>query len=578
MWWFFSQRLKITLGGAADRARVHCSSSAADRAIRAVHAFSERFSDQARLLHVTQAGGRPIVIAGGAWNGTSDELAHAESPVEEHGPRRRSPIFSTPQGWSAGLGRPERLLVLRLVASATGSVRGESTELNSDELEVIRRFPDEVDRLLIFDKSIGGALSKPHVDISVERTDAVILARGDVMSERSIARIGSQCFGIFQIEGNKLLNVSVTGIPKVELTKFALELEEASMRDIYLFLVACLATLLYNTVSGQQGFFSVLAIIGGGLLREESSRVDAANALKDFHAGKTAVVRRAREGVIVLGFLVPLLLTACDLSRPGGLRVWIMAVASMSLVVVSGSRTIGWNVEDPLTRSTWLVQMALMPVCRLVVSGFVFFLVGVGLIVGLLLAGALESLGNKRLVTDGMDCLLGTLVIGCAVTDALVLGTPPLWEGLVFGGGAALVWSKLSVGVLGLFVALTIEKDLKHGPRSYGVLRPTSVVAMGLGDYPARSENSGGGFCHYGRTQGVSAHYVVWGSAAGPGRVAGELSIGLTVPTGAEWVGGVSRGASLPHGINGRGTSPLVGMWEEVGYGPSMLLTRDESG
>eukprot|EP00752_Nemacystus_decipiens_P018707 g16771.t1 len=561
MWWFFGQRLKVTLGGPADRARVHCSSSAVDRAIRAVHALSEQFSDQARsgLLQVqagvAQAGGRSTVNAGGAGNGPSDALAGAQGTVEEPGPRRRAPISTTPAGlspWSAGLERPERLLVLRLAASATGSVRGTRAELSSSEVEVISRFPVEVDRLLIFDKSIGGALSKPHVDISVERTDAVILARGDVMSERSIARIGSQCFGIFQIEGNKLLNVSVTGVPKRELTKFALELEEASMRDIYLFLVACLATLLYNTVSGQQGFFSVLAIIGGGLLREESSRVDAANALKDFYVDKTWVVRRGREGVIVLGFLVPLLLTACDLSRPGGLRVWTMAVASMSLVVVSGSRTIGWNIKDPLTRSTWLVQMALMPAIRVALGSFVAYLFGAGLIVGLLLFLALERLSEKLCSTDDSSvALLFIMMLGGAVTDALVLGTPLLWEGFVVSGGEVLFWCKFSVGVLGLFLALTIEKDQEHGPGSFRVLRPTSAVAERLGNYPARPEDGGSGFCHYGATQGVSSHYVVWGSAAGPGRVVQRDSIGSTPITGADWVGGVSRGASLPQGVNG---------------------------
>lgn len=517
---------------------MHCSSSAIDRAIRAVHAFSERFSDQASgLLQV----------------GTRTQ----EGP----GRRRRAPFSTALEGsspWSAGHERPEQLLVLRLTASATGSARGARAELSPGELEVIRRFPVEVNRLLIFDKSIGGALSKPHVDVSVEATDAVILARGDVMSERSIARIGSQCFGIFQIEGEKLLNVSVTGIPRLELTKFALELEEASMRDIYLFLVACLAILLYNTVSGQQGFFSVLAIIGGGLLREESSRVDAANALKDFYLGKTRVVRRAREGVVVLGFLVPLLLTACDLSRPGGLRVWTMAVASMSLVVVSGSRTIGWNIEDPLTRSTWLVLMALMPVIRVVVVSFGFYLCGAGLIVGFLLSLTLESLGDYELL----------VMVGGAVTEMFVLGAPPLWEGFVVGSSEVLFWSKFSVGVFGLFLGLASEMEEKHGPGSYDVKRPTSEVAQRLDNYPARSEGAGSGFCHYDTTQGVSSHYVVWGSAAGPGRVAGQESLRLTPTTGADWVGGMSRGASLPYGVNGRGTPPLVGMWKEVGYGP----------
>ncbi|CAN0211295.1 unnamed protein product [Scytosiphon promiscuus] len=562
MWWFFSQRLKITLGGGTDRARVHCSSSAVDRMIRAVHAFSGLFSDQARsgLLQVgtrTQAGGRPTVNAGGAVNSPSDALADAQVPEEEPGPRRRAPFFTAPEGsspWSAGRERPERFLVLRLTASATGSVRGSRAELSPSELEVVSRFPVEVDRLLIFDKSIGGALSKPHVDVSVERTDAVILARGDVISERSIARIGSQCFGIFQIEDDKLLNVSVTGVPKRELTKFALELEEASIRDIYLFLVACLATLLYNTVSGQQGFFSVLAIIAGGLLREESSRVDAANALKDFYVRKTGVVRRAREGVVVLGFLVPLLLTACDLSRPGGFRVWTMAVASMSLVVVSGSRTIGWNIEDPLTRSTWLIQMALIPVSRVVAYSFLFYLFGAGLIVGALLGSALERLGNKLFSTDLMGYVTFIVINGGAVTEALVLGTPPLWEGIVVSGGEALFWSKLSVGVFGLFLGLSSEKDEEHGPGSYGVLRPTSAVVKGMSNYPARSEESGSGFCHYGATQGVSSHYVIWGSEAGPGRVAGQDSIGSPPTMGADWVGGVSRGASLPYGVNGGGT------------------------
>lgn len=568
MWCFFAQRLKVTLGGRAHPAHVHCSSSAVDRAIRAVHAFSERFSDRASGLlqevGTRTSAGRPTVKPGGAGNGPADASADAQGPVEEPGPHRRAPFSVAPGGG------PGHLLVLRLMASATGSVRGETAQLNPSELKVISRFPVEVDRLLIFDKSIGGALSKPHVDVSVERTDAVILARGDVMSERSIARIGSKCFGIFQIEGQKLLNVSVTGIPEVELNKFALELEEASMRDIYLFLVACLATLLYNTVSGQQGFFSVLAIIAGGLLREESSRVDAANALKDFYFRKTGVVRRAREGVVVLGFLVPLLLTACDLSRPGGLRVWTMAVASMSLVVVSGSRTIGWNIENPLTRSTWLVQMALVPVTRVAMVSFVVYLFGAGLIVGALLGSALEALSNKLFSTGSLDVVISITIVGGAVTDALVLGTPPLWEGLVFGGGEALFWSKFSVGVFGLFLGLALEKDKKHGPGSYDVKRPLEAVVNGLGNYPARLDDSGSGFCHYGTTTCVSSHYVVWGSAPGPGRVAGEESLRFTPATGADWVGGVSRGASLPYDVNGRGTSPLVGMWEEVGNGPSV--------
>lgn len=83
--------------------------------------------------------------------------------------------------------------------------------------------------------------------------------------------------------------------------------------------------------------------------------------------------------------------------------------------------------------------------------------------------------------TGQIDIVIGIMIVGGAVTDALVLGTPLLWEGLVFGGGEVLFWSKLSVGVFGLFVGLAIEKDEEHGPGSYGVLRPTSEVAKRLG-------------------------------------------------------------------------------------------------